>query len=483
MCIFIGVIGVTLSFFSKKDVAIQEKAILSDNNNVIAFYRETEEGSGKYEEVEDIPEDGYMLNEEHTECNNGVTVKMENSEIILSNVSRSGTSCFLYFDVKKIGNPDETLAKLQLQKTGDLPSTGISTSACDDGTNSKEHNGGNCTSTDKGVYETVDDYGKSYVFRGTVDNNWVHFADMYWRIIRINGNGTIRLIYAGTTKPSEGKWGNTGDNAAIKEILFNDYYDDNKYVGYMYGGTGGSASQSYIDAHKNETESTIKKEIDNWYIGSSGIKEQYRDKIDVETGFCSDRQLSPEKHYSYLGAKDPTAGYGTTETAYAAYHRVALNGESYEYVYSLQRPTLKCGYDVEKGTTDKTAQKRDLFTGPDAKGTTDSEGNEISGNNALKTPVGLITSDEIIMAGCPEGSLSENTNYGYWLYTGANYWTITPFVFMENNMPCLFAVYSSGLLGMLDVANEPSGIRPVINIKSNVSITGKGTIESPYEIS
>ena len=52
--------------------------------------------------------------------------------------------------------------------------------------------------SDKGLYESVDDYGTTYYYRGNVTNNYVKFAGYYWRVIRINGDGSIRLLFAGT---------------------------------------------------------------------------------------------------------------------------------------------------------------------------------------------------------------------------------------------------------------------------------------------
>ncbi len=457
--------------------------------NVVALKIQESENSETYTPTDEVPTGNYEVNTQNSYCtlpgdnieHKDIPMEYKNGKVYIG-INQKGTKCYVFLDISKPS--EKTLAKLHLSKAGDLPSE-ISTYACDNNTNNSNHNSGTCTSQDKGVYETEDDYGKSYVFRGTVDNNWVHFANMYWRIIRINGNGTIRLIYAGTTKPSEGKWGNTGANTAIKSSAFNDYYNDNKYVGYMFGtAESGSVSNeatpspSYEKAHENNYDSTIKEEIDKWYDGNSGIQTQFIDKIDVETGFCSDRQLSPENHESYLGAKESTAGYAKTPTAYAGYHRTHDTGTSWG---SSQKPTLKCGYDVDKGTTNEEARKRDLFTGPGAQGTTDSEGNEISGNNKLKTPVGLITMDEVIMA----GGLAGQRNYGYWLYTGQYYWTMSPYFFYNSGSSqyaSVFIVYSSGTLTS-DRVDGANGVRPVINLKADVTITGKGTIDSPYEIS
>ncbi|MDD7149417.1 MAG: hypothetical protein PUH53_01860, partial [Mycoplasma sp.] len=126
------------------------------------------------------------------------------------------------------------------------------------------------TASDKGMYATEDDYTastgmKSYYFRGAVDNNWVKFGKdssgnpIYWRIIRINGDGSIRMIYTGTTAPTEStKVVMTGTGTQINATKYQFYSSNNNpsYVGYMF--TEGQQ-------HGNGTPSTIKTAIDNWY--------------------------------------------------------------------------------------------------------------------------------------------------------------------------------------------------------------------------
>lgn len=50
------------------------------------------------------------------------------------------------------------------------------------------------STTNEGLIEDVDDYGLTYYFRGNITNNYVKFADNLWRIVRINGDGTVKLI-------------------------------------------------------------------------------------------------------------------------------------------------------------------------------------------------------------------------------------------------------------------------------------------------
>ena len=49
-------------------------------------------------------------------------------------------------------------------------------------------------STEKELSTTPDDYGTSYYYRGGVEDNYVNFAGMCWKIVRIEGDGSTKLI-------------------------------------------------------------------------------------------------------------------------------------------------------------------------------------------------------------------------------------------------------------------------------------------------
>ena len=112
--------------------------------------------------------------------------------------------------------------------------------------------------SDKGLYQGTDDYGTTYYYRGNVKNNIVKFAGFYWQIVRINGDGSIRLIYDGTEKNA------TGVKQSInnRTYQFNSLYNDPTYVGYMYGDKDGT---TFAEVHNNTNNSTIKTAVDNWY--------------------------------------------------------------------------------------------------------------------------------------------------------------------------------------------------------------------------
>ncbi len=401
--------------------------------NLVAFYQETEEG--KYEEVEEIPKEGYVLNQKETKCNNEeVKVRIENNEIILTNVSKSGTACYLYFSKP---TSDKTLAALKLTLNNEIPD--FSKTSCEEG----------CDESTNGVFKGEENGQPTYYFRGTVDNNYVLFAGYYWRIIRINSNGSIRIIYSGTTAGATGKSAQL--NNGITQV-FNRVDDDNAYVGYMYGETSQPQNAAGYDAtHKNTNNSVTKTYIDNWYTNTlSKAKNNGKNAteyIDTEAGFCGDRTPYEYGNLSIDSQPDNKKyGIGKITTYYGAYYRINKS----------HQPTFDC-----------PNPSNNLYTVSGAE----------TGNKSLTNPIGLITADEVIYAG---GQTKENRYY--WLYTGGEaYWTISPYYF-DGTYAVISNVHLDGGINY-NRADNGKSIRPVINLKADVSITGSGTIDSPYEIS
>ncbi len=286
---------------------------------------------------------------------------------------------------------------------------------------------GNVATTNEGVYAAQDDYGTSYYFRGAVTNNYVKFANKYWRIIRINGDGTIRLIYDGTSAHANGE---SSSDRQIGESAFNGSYNDNAYVGYMYGSTGAS---SYSATHANTNSSTIKTTVDNWYK-TNIVDAGYSDKV-ADVIYCNDRQ------------KDPTSSgtaYGTSETDYAADYRL----------YDNKSPVLTC------------TNKNDRFTVDDT----------TNGNGALTYPVGLITADEVAMG----GGVYYTSNSSYYLYTGSHYWTMSPCYFFSGDAREFYVDFYGFING--SAVSASLGVRPVLSLKSDISVTGSGTQSDPWVV-
>ena len=277
--------------------------------------------------------------------------------------------------------------------------------------------------TDEGMFADFDNEGVTTYFRGAVTNNYVKFANFWWRIIRVNGNGSIRLIYDGTTAHANGE---SSTDRQIDTSAFNTNSNDNAYVGYMYGTPGSSTHEA---THANINNSAIKTILDSWYESNLS---NHSDYIDTEAGFCGDRT-------PYSGS-----GTGTTRTYYAPYNRLFTN----------KTPSFEC------------TNNSDLYT------TTGSE----DGNKALQYPIGLISTDEVAYA----GGVYNTSNSSYYLCIRNVYWTMSPSSY--NSGAGVFCVGSNGRLGWYGVRSAV-GVRPVINLRGDLFVTGTGTSTDPYEVS
>jgi hypothetical protein len=281
------------------------------------------------------------------------------------------------------------------------------------------------STTNLGIFATTDDYGTSYYYRGATDNNWVNFAGFYWRIIRINGDGSIRMIYSGTTAPtSTTSIVMTGEKTNNYAMVYNIKYNSAEYGGYMY---------TLNKQHGFDEESSIKKSIDSWY--DTTFPEQYKNYL-ADSNYCNDRTS-----FSDVNGTTTSTGIGSNIQYYGSYIRNVTN----------KTPSLICPL------------KEDSFNVSDLD----------FGNAKLKNPIGIISSDEIILA----GGLYNTNNTNYYLYTNQAYWTISPSDFNTSNY--FFNVDENGQLKNSFAANV-FGVRPVINLKANISVTGLGTYDDPF---
>lgn len=290
----------------------------------------------------------------------------------------------------------------------------------------------------KGIYSAEDDFGTSYYFRGTVENNYIKFANKYWRIIRINGDGSIRMIYAGTSAHANGT---TNNDMKIDNSEYNTNYNDNTYVGYKIGSTG---SSTYANTHSNAGNSTIKTYIDNWY--ETNLKE-YKYYL-KDTIYCNDRKVVNINNV--VGMTLTGDGTGTNESAYAGSDRT----------YVSHSPTLKC------------ENKNDRFTV-----------NNTMGNMELVYPIALATSDELVYAGATGidlATMTYITNTEFYLFNGDFCWTMTPFFFAGGNAH-VDNLNGNGNVNRNYVRNY-AGVRPVVSLRSDAILGGSGTMNDPFVV-
>ncbi len=318
-----------------------------------------------------------------------------------------------------------------------------------------------------GVYASEDEDGISYYYRGAVTNNNVQFGEytsdyyvynyrsnwfqsleacqeynsscsesnrvklasagdkMYWKIVRVNGDGSLRLIYNGTsvTHPEfpDDKDISTSNSVGISP--YNLEYNDPKYAGYTYD---------------NGTDSFIKKEVDTWYKNALG-NTIYDSKI-IEGRFCSDSSgYKPASEYGFSGVDGINI--------FASFDRLGQALASYA---KPNNPTLKCPSTSES----------------------------YGGSYRLKA--GLITVDELVLAG--ENLMVVSNSYLNIVSDGSMlaYWSMTPAFFDGGTA----YVWNEGdYLDGVGVASD-GAVRPVINVTTENGFTsGDGTASSPYTIS
>ena len=286
------------------------------------------------------------------------------------------------------------------------------------------------TATEKNVHNIADT--TVYYYAGNTTKNWVKFAGYYWRIIRTNADGSIRMLYSGTSHDTTSGYLSTGTSA------FNSSYNNPMYVGYMYGTSG-----SLVNNRKNTTNSTIKDKIDTWYTQNMTSYTKY---LSTTAVYCNDRTEQTSGTYNT----------GNTVFYYAPRARAFTN----------YTPTYDC------------TETSDAFSGSNT-------------SAKLTYPIALMTADEIMRAG-GKGRTSLTSPYA-WYYlnsangsiTGSTYWWLLSPIYWGGSGAYVFGVDGSSGPGYLNIyyVSSTYGVRPAVSLKSCIKYsTGNGTSETPYEI-
>ena len=321
---------------------------------------------------------------------------------------------------------------------------------------------------DERVLNTVpDDYGTSYYYRGNVLDNYVSFAGQTWRIVRINGDGSVRLIL----------------NGLNTQTKYNANKDDNAYIGYMYGLTGTTTDENrclmlvenevvnkiseyttkeiceknngtwtttaYEATHANIKNSTIKEYNDNWYL--TNIEEKGYSSYIADTLFCNNKKLR-----SYEGISDKTSYYDS------------MKFKQWVTGTNIFNPSNKCSLGMKQDYSRFTVNVNTIS-------------DTVKTNGKLTYPIGLLTADELIFAGAYEAGGANTT---YYLQRNNHFWLMSPFRFAKGSSANDGAINSrfsdSGLNNSATTA--PHYSRVVINLKKDTTVTGNGTKDNPYTV-
>ena len=333
--------------------------------------------------------------------------------------------------------------------------------------------------TNEGMYATQDDLGTSYYFRGAIDNNWVKFGkykkntyiysyiydeeneytanlftdecddtkmdcmllasegdDMYWKIIRINGDGSVRMIYSGITPPTEDTSIANLDDNNIGFSQFNELSDKAEYVGYMY---------NIGEQHGITQNSKIKTYIDDWYANYTNLDSNayVTDQI-----LCSDRLVYKRYNGSFVLIKN-WSSTGATDIYYFGFRDTTTGN------FASKPVILTCSEENDKFTI-----------------------NNNKGNGALTYPVGLLTYGEAIYSCYDNRKSGSPYNPDCFLSSNLEYYLFSPYMFADSST--VYNIADNNLVSS-DV-DQSSAVRPVISLSSNVVLTGDGTWNNPYEV-
>ena len=386
--------------------------------------------------------------------------------------------------------------------------------------------------SEQGLYKTTDGFGSTYFFRGDVKNNNIYFGGFYWKVVRINGDGSIRLIYNGTTKDATG----IATSINNKIYQYNIRYQDPAYVGYMYGNNFSSSEvisdetvysafavlTKYYFADSYEYDTTNKvfklKMSDTSKEMAYGTMNEMKDKFSefpytcISTSSTSSCQVllkinrvnsNNEKQIyvnyisyssvSYEAIRENTTGsnaktiidnwyktniFDKNLSSYIADNyfcndrSLASNnsGDGHNLVPTTIFSSYKRLYEDTNKLATLTCDNLDKFSV-----------SKSIGNGKLTYSIALLTADEVALAGGKHGYKNEN----YYLKTN-NYWfNMTSSYFSQNSAYAfVWRVFPDGSMENYASVNSSEGIRPVINLNSNVLISsGDGSIDNPFHIS
>ena len=313
-------------------------------------------------------------------------------------------------------DPNKTLYnQLLVDKSTKLTRTDFSKVLTDNNTNT--------------LYTGVEDSKTVYYFAGNATDNWVKFGknasnqDLYWRIIRTNSDGSVRLLYHGTST--------TATDAYIGTSAFNSSYDNIAYVSYMYGSLGSISS-----ARENTNNSTIKTTIDNWYISNLEAK-GYTKYLSTTAVYCNDRSISSDS------------------INFGAFTRLGTN----------KTPSYDCAATEDKFTVD-TSTGNGKLTYPIALMTAD----EVSFAGGLYG------------ANTPTWYYYNSVNGSS---TGSKFWWLLSPLDSSTSGSSMFIVRGSSNPGRLNYnyVYSNNGVRPALSLKSCVKYSsGDGSANEPYTI-
>lgn len=249
---------------------------------------------------------------------------------------------------------------------------------------------------------------------------------------------------------------NSGSNYYYITLTDGDTIED---ALYKMTGNGSSETKTKNASYVlNTTDSTAKTEIENWFKTNltnevDASKTNYQEYLE-DTIYCNNRS------YKTVAGSNPTYeqsgwnpnGGDLTEYLYFGTWNRFDNSNWYS---ASNIPSMECENVTDQFSVSNTQAK-------------------------LKYPVGLLTADEIIVAGTAGNSSTANNTY--YLYTGNYFWSLSS-RYYGNGVAFGFSVDKYGYFAS-DKMTYPGGLRPVVSLKLGTEFEdgGDGTPTNPYVV-
>ena len=391
------------------------------------------------------PNDGYQLSGSTITCTGTATGTTTSTGVKISNITSSQTCSVT------LKSLSPTLAEAILRDNPTVSKRTDFTAGFIDNTTGTIFKQVSTSSVPKTEDMNGDGVGEDvYYYAGNTTNNWVKFGGFYWRIIRINEDKSIRVLYAGLTT-------DTTNGFIASGTQFSNNTTERLYIGYMYG-TSGSLESS----RTNENSSNIKQEIDKFYVNNLLSYDKYVSKDAI---YCNDRSIG-------------SGTYTSNSIYFGSWMRNYIN----------KSPSYRCGANVNNGLYESTQAIADKFSSSTNGGGNGKLKCSVYGYTDKDCPIALMTADEVVFAGGITSNVLSSpyawyltNSVGTFITGTTNWWLLSPSYVRSANEPEITAIFS-GMLANIDLkyTARVMAVRPVLSLAPCAKVTGTGTPTDPY---
>ncbi len=287
-------------------------------------------------------------------------------------------------------------------------------------------------SQSSGLVRVTEGDSDVYYFRGDGKNNYLDFAGFTWRIVKVNSDGSVKLV------------------------LYKDLNSCPKSLDLNGDGVENKKDQTTLEEYLNTENTTYKEEYD--LTGDGKIDQNDYTRLTS----CLFHYTTTKENVSYSSKSTSTSDLDYSSSNVKTKVESWYNTNLTDYQDYIDN-TIFCN-DTTNSNNIYGAYTRN-FTAHNPSS---------SCTNTLTAKVGILTADEIAYA----GGTSETENTDFYLYSAVNYWTMSPGKFDTN---AYMIRYSNDKIEIVK-ADEKSYIKPVITLNKNALLSGTGSLEDRFRV-